>query len=99
VARALGPAAGLAVLTGVDSARLGSAPLVRSIRGDLLERAGSHAGAAEAFTEAAARTRNKGERALLQRRTRKTGGACRNRVELFDVSMNRPQIEEPPCPT
>ena len=98
-ARALGLPPGLAVLTGVDSARLANAPLVPSIRGDLLERAGAHAGAAEAFTEAAARTRNEGERALLRRRARRIGGACRNRVELFDVSRNRPHIEEPPCPT
>jgi predicted RNA polymerase sigma factor len=37
-------------------------------RGDLLERAGLHADAADAFTEAAARTRNEAERAVLQRR-------------------------------
>ena len=43
-------------------------PLVPSVRGDLLERAGLHAQASEAFTEAAARTRNESERALLHRR-------------------------------
>jgi predicted RNA polymerase sigma factor len=41
---------------------------VPSVRGDLLERAGLHTEAAAAFTEAAARTRNEGERAVLQRR-------------------------------
>ena len=38
------------------------------MRGDLLERAGLHVQAAEAFTEAAARTRNVSERAVLNRR-------------------------------
>jgi predicted RNA polymerase sigma factor len=41
---------------------------VPSVRGDLLERAGLHALASEAFTEAAGRTRNHGERAVLRRR-------------------------------
>jgi predicted RNA polymerase sigma factor len=41
---------------------------VPSVRGDLLERAGSHAQASEAFAEAAALTRNESERALLRRR-------------------------------
>jgi predicted RNA polymerase sigma factor len=52
----------------VDAGALGDSPLVPSVRGDLLERAGLHARAAEAFTEAARRTRNEGERAVLQRR-------------------------------
>jgi predicted RNA polymerase sigma factor len=43
-------------------------PLVPSVRADLLERAGLHAPAAEAFAEAAARSRNEGERAVLHRR-------------------------------
>jgi predicted RNA polymerase sigma factor len=38
------------------------------VRGDLLERTGLNAQAAEAFTEAAARSSNESERALLQRR-------------------------------
>jgi predicted RNA polymerase sigma factor len=63
--RAFGPEAGLAVLEGVD---LGDSPLVPSVRGDLLERAGRHAEAVECFTEAGARTRNDGERAVLHRR-------------------------------
>jgi RNA polymerase sigma factor (sigma-70 family) len=66
--RAFGPGAGLAVLDELDADTLGKSPLVPSVRGDLLEHARLHADAAEAFTEAAARTRNQGERALLQRR-------------------------------
>ena len=66
--RAFGPAAGLAVLDMVDAEELGDSPLLPSVRGDLLERAGEHAGAAKAFNEAAAHTRNERERALLQRR-------------------------------
>ncbi len=66
--RAFDSAAGLAVLEKIDPAALGDSPQMASVRGDLLERAGQHADAAKAFTEAAARTRNEGERAVLQRR-------------------------------
>lgn len=66
--RAFGPDAGLAVLAGLDAGALGDSPLLPSVRGDLLERAGRHTQAAEAFTEAAARTSNESERALLHRR-------------------------------
>jgi RNA polymerase sigma factor (sigma-70 family) len=66
--RAFGPGAGLAVLQGLGDETLGDSPLVPSVRGDLLEQAGLHADAAEAFTQASVRTRNVGERALLQRR-------------------------------
>ena len=66
--RAFHPSAGLAVLEAVDADQLGDSPLVPSVRGDLLERAGLHADAADAFAEAAARSRNGAERALLQRR-------------------------------
>jgi RNA polymerase sigma factor (sigma-70 family) len=66
--RAFDPRAGLAVLAELDPDQLGDSPLVPSVRGDLLERAGLHADAADAFTEAAARSRNEAERALLQRR-------------------------------
>lgn len=66
--RAFGPGAGLHVLDELDADALGDSPLMPSVRGDLLERAGLHAKAAEAFTEAAARTRNEGERTVLQRR-------------------------------
>jgi predicted RNA polymerase sigma factor len=66
--RAFGPDAGLAVLAELDAGALGDSPLVSSVRGDLLERAGLHAEAADAFAEAAALTRNEGERAVLNRR-------------------------------
>lgn len=66
--RAFDPGAGLAVLEELDANQLGDSPLVPSVRGDLLERAGLHADAANAFTEAAARSRNEAERAVLQRR-------------------------------
>jgi predicted RNA polymerase sigma factor len=56
------------VLDQLDAGALGSSPLVPSVRGDLLERAGLHAEAAEAFAEAADLTRNEGERAVLHRR-------------------------------
>jgi predicted RNA polymerase sigma factor len=66
--RAFGPDAGLAVLDELGPDALGSSPLASSVRGDLLERAGKHAEAASAFTEAASRTKNESERALLRRR-------------------------------
>ena len=66
--RAFGPAAGLAVLDALAPEALGDSPLLPSVRGDLLERAGLHAEASEAFTMAAARTRNAGEGAVLRRR-------------------------------
>lgn len=66
--RAFGPVAGLAVLEELDAGVLGDSPLVPSVRGDLLERAGLHAQASEAFTEAASRSRNESERAVLRRR-------------------------------
>jgi predicted RNA polymerase sigma factor len=52
----------------LDAGVLADSPLVPSVRGDLLERAGLHAQASAAFTEAATRTRNESERALLQGR-------------------------------
>ena len=66
--RAFGPDAGLAVLQDLDTAALGDSPLVPSVRGDLLERAGRHAQASVAFAEAAAHTRNESERAVLRHR-------------------------------
>ena len=66
--RAFDPVAGLAVLEELDAHQLGDSPLVPSVRGDLLERAGLHADAADAFAEAAARTRNEAEHAVLQGR-------------------------------
>ncbi|QBX55517.1 sigma-70 family RNA polymerase sigma factor [Nocardioides seonyuensis] len=66
--RAFGADAGLAVLDALDAGALGDSPLVPSVRGDLLERAGQHDAAAAAFAEAAELTRNEGERGVLQRR-------------------------------
>jgi len=66
--RAYGPRAGIAVLEEVNAESLGDSPLVPSVYGDLLERAGLHAQAREAFTEAVLRTANEGERTVLQRR-------------------------------
>jgi RNA polymerase sigma factor (sigma-70 family) len=66
--RAFGPGAGLRVLDVLDANALGDSPLAPSVRGDLLERAGLHSEAAAAFTEAAGRTRNAGERTVLRRR-------------------------------
>ena len=66
--RAFGPESGLAVLEGLDGGLLGDSPLLPSVRGDLLERAGRHGPASAAFTEAAARATNESERALLLRR-------------------------------
>lgn len=65
--RAFGSDAGL-VLDALGDKALPDSPLVPSVRGDLLERAGLHAQAREAFTEAAGRTKNEGERAILRRR-------------------------------
>jgi RNA polymerase sigma factor (sigma-70 family) len=66
--RAHGATAGLAVLDDVDPSGLGPSPLLPSVRGDLLERAGRHADAASSFDAAAALSRNEGERGVLQRR-------------------------------
>ena len=71
--RAYGPEAGFAVLEQVDADSFGDSPLFPSVAGDLFERAGMHARASEAFSEAASRTKNVGERGLLQDR------AMRNR--------------------
>ena len=62
--RAFDPDAGLAVLDALPGA-LGDSPLVPSVRGDLLERAGRHADAATLFREAASLTSNESEQSLL----------------------------------
>jgi len=72
--RAFGPGAGLAVLEPIAPAALGDSPHLPGVRGDLLERAGRHAEAAEAFAEAAARARNAVERGVLQRRAEENLG-------------------------
>ena len=67
--RAHGADAGLAVLAAVDDdPALSGSHLLLAVRGDLLERAGRHQEAAAAFRDAAARTRNDDERALLTQR-------------------------------
>jgi RNA polymerase sigma factor (sigma-70 family) len=64
--RAHGPDAGLHVLAAVaDEPALAGSPLLPSVRGDLLERAGLPDQAAAAFREAASLTRNEDERRLL----------------------------------
>jgi RNA polymerase sigma factor (sigma-70 family) len=80
--RAFGPEAGLAVLDELDELdpnALADTALVAGVRGDLLERAGRHVEASQAFTEAAARTRNESERALLRRRAELTDPASSER--------------------
>lgn len=67
--RAFGPDAGLAVLDAVAGHPVVAAwHLVPAVRGDLLERAGRLEEAAAAFRDAAALTRNQGERTLLTSR-------------------------------
>jgi RNA polymerase sigma factor (sigma-70 family) len=66
---AQGPEAGLAVVERVAaSGMLGSYPQLYAVRGDLLDRAGRHTDAAEAFERAAELTRNAAERSLFSRR-------------------------------
>jgi RNA polymerase sigma factor (sigma-70 family) len=64
-----GPEAGLAVAERVAaSGQLGSYPQLHAVRGDLLERAGRHTDAADAFDRAAGLTGNDTERSLFIRR-------------------------------
>jgi RNA polymerase sigma factor (sigma-70 family) len=63
--RAFSPAAGLAVLDALDADVLRASPLLPSVRGDLLGRAGCAVAAAAAFREAAALSRNVAEQQLL----------------------------------
>lgn len=66
--RAFGPDDGLAVLDQLDPGALGDAPLLPSVRGGPLERAGRQPEAGRELTEAAKLTRNEGERLVLLRR-------------------------------
>ena len=74
--RAFGPDAGLAVLEAIDSGALAGSPLVPSVRGDLLERAGRYEEAREAFVAAAGLTRNESERRVLLRRAQHAGSCA-----------------------
>ncbi|MFL6173547.1 MAG: RNA polymerase sigma factor [Marmoricola sp.] len=73
--RAFDAGAGLAVLEALEPDALGDSPLIPSVHGDLLARAGLHADAVAAFTEAASRTRNEGERTLLEKRAAQSRAA------------------------
>jgi len=73
--RAFDAGAGLAVLEALAPDALGDSPLIPSVQGDLLARAGLHADAVEAFTEAARRTRNEGERSVLEKRAAESRAA------------------------
>jgi RNA polymerase sigma factor (sigma-70 family) len=66
--RAYDPGAGLAVLEALAPDALGDSALIPTVHGDLLARAGQHRAAIEAFTLAAGRTRNEGERIVLEKR-------------------------------
>lgn len=63
--RAFGADDGLAVLDGIDAAALRDSHLLPAVKGDLLSRAGRTGEAAAAFRNAAERTRNDRERAVL----------------------------------
>jgi RNA polymerase sigma factor (sigma-70 family) len=71
VAMASGPAAGLAIVDALtDEPALANYHLLPSVRGDLLEKLGRKAEAAEEFTRAASLTRNERERDLMLHRAR-----------------------------
>ena len=71
VGMAFGPAAGLAIVEGLtDEPALARYHLLPAVRGDLLAKLGRHDEACEAFTRAAALTRNGRERTLLLERAR-----------------------------
>ena len=78
----------------LDADELGDSPLVPSVRGDLLERAGRHAEAAAAFTEAAARIPERGASApCCSGGPKKTSRACRNPADPFDARSEPDQGE------
>ena len=78
--RAFDPGAGLAVLDAMPADALADSHLLPSVRGDLLARLGRHADAAEAFAEAASRTRNESERELLTARATENTEKARGSV-------------------
>jgi predicted RNA polymerase sigma factor len=72
-----GPEAGLEVVDRVAaSGRLAGYPHLHGVRADLLERAGRHTDAVEAFERAAALTRSEAERAIFTSRA----AAARDRM-------------------
>jgi RNA polymerase sigma factor (sigma-70 family) len=73
VGMAFGPEAALEVVDALrDEPTLAEYHLLRSVRGDLLEKVGRHDEARAAFEEAAALTRNERERAILRDRASRT---------------------------
>jgi RNA polymerase sigma-70 factor (ECF subfamily) len=69
VSMATGPAAGLAIVDAlIDEPALAAYHLLPSVRGDLLQKLGRKAEAAEEFTRAASLTRNERERELMLNR-------------------------------
>jgi predicted RNA polymerase sigma factor len=71
ISMAEGPAAGLAIVDELASAKsLGKYHLLPAVRGDLLEKLGRLEEAREEFTRAASLTRNSRERELLLSRAR-----------------------------
>ena len=73
VGMAFGPESALEVVDALrDEPTLAEYHLLRSVRGDLLEKVGRHDEARAAFEEAAALTRNERERAILRDRASRT---------------------------
>jgi RNA polymerase sigma factor (sigma-70 family) len=94
--RAFGAAAGLAVLDAVDDPGVARSHLSSAVRGDLLARAGDAAGAATAFREAASRTRNERERALLLARAEDAAREPGGDVSKSDPAVRRTTETPPP---
>jgi RNA polymerase sigma-70 factor (ECF subfamily) len=82
VAEVQGPAAGLAVVDGLDAADLDRYYLFHAIRADLLRRLGRTVDAAVAYDRAITRSENAAERAFLQRRRERLGGGVREDWEV-----------------
>ena len=92
--RAHGPDAGLRILEAIEEGALADSPMVPSVRGDLLARSGDHAGAEAAFREAAALTRNDGERALLLERAEDSSRSMSKPAESDRRTGTTPTQEE-----
>lgn len=74
VAMASGPEEGLAIVDGMDATPLRGSHLLPSVRGELLARLGRIEEARAELLDAAARTRNAREAALLRRKAEALGG-------------------------